>query len=94
VASLRTVRLFDYRSTINISLLCSSKVSGSTIVAGVHCLVHDVNIHLLTIQFGQLIAGVVVPVNDKAYRKLKAFNASVMHDLQLHSDVVKGLVSK
>lgn len=49
-------------------LLFSSKVSGSTIASGVRCLVHDVNISLLTIQFGQLIAGVVVPVNDKAYR--------------------------
>lgn len=76
------------------SLLFSSKVSGGTIASGVHCLVHDVNIHLLTIQFGQLIAGVVVPVNDKAYRQLKAFNAPGMYDLQLHSDVVKGLVSK
>lgn len=71
-------------------LLFSSKVSGSTIVSGVHCLVHDVNIRLLTIQFGQLIAGVVVPVNDKAYRWLKAFIASAMHGLRLRSDVLRG----
>lgn len=35
----------------------SSKVSGSNIVPGVHCLVHDVNIHLLTIEFSRLIIG-------------------------------------
>ena len=63
-------------------LLFSSKVSGSTIASGVHCLVHDVNISLLTIQFGQLIAGVVVPVNDKGSRLLKVFIASTAYDLQ------------
>lgn len=76
------------------SLLFSSKVSGSTIASGVHCLVHDVNIHLLTFQFGQLIAGVVMSVNDRVYRQLKDFIAPAMYDLQSHSDVVKGLVSK
>lgn len=69
-------------------------MSGSTIASGVHCLVHDVNIHLLTFQIGQLNAGVVMPVNDRVYRQRKAFIASGMYDLQLHSDVVKGLVSK
>ena len=49
--------LSNYRSTINIRLLRSSKVSGSTIVSGVYCLVHDVNIRLLTFQFGRLIIG-------------------------------------
>lgn len=46
----------------------SSKVSGSNIVPGVHCLVHDVNIHLLTIEFSRLIigGGVVMSLNNRA----------------------------
>lgn len=56
-AVFQTVRSSVYRSTNNIRLLRSSKVLGSTIVSGVHCLVHDVNIHLLTIEFGRLIIG-------------------------------------
>ena len=56
-AVFQTVRLFDYRSTNIIKLVRSSKVLGSTIVSGVYCLVHDVNIHLLTIEFGRLIIG-------------------------------------
>ena len=49
----------------NIRLLRSSKVSGSSITSGVHCLVHDVNTRLLASQFGRLfIVGVVMPVNQ------------------------------
>lgn len=44
----------------------SSKVSGSNIVSGVHCLVHDVSVHLLTIEFGRLIIGVVMSLNNRA----------------------------
>ena len=54
-AVFQTVRLFDYRSTNSIRLLRSSKVLGSTIVSGVYCQVHDVNIHLLTIEFVRLL---------------------------------------
>lgn len=75
-------------------LLFYSKVSGSTIVSGVHCLVHDVNIRLLTIQYGRLIIGVVMPVNDRVYRQHKAFITSAVYDLQPRGDVVKGLVSR
>lgn len=39
------------RSTKNIRPLRSAKVSGVTIVSSVHCLSHDINIHLLTFQF-------------------------------------------
>lgn len=46
-----------FRLTNINSLLFSSKVTGSTIASGVHCLVHDVNIHLLAFQFGRLITG-------------------------------------
>ncbi|MFR2029946.1 MAG: hypothetical protein ACLS3M_00010 [Collinsella sp.] len=67
---------------------------GVTIVSSVHCLVHDANIHLLTIQFGRLIIGVVMLGNDKVYRQLKAFIASAAYDLQLRDDIVKGLVSR
>lgn len=56
-AVFQTVRSSDYRLAENNRLLRSSKVLGSTIVSGVHCLVHDVNIHLLTIEFGRLIIG-------------------------------------
>lgn len=62
------IRFPGYHLTKIIWRMCFAKVLKSTIASGVHCLVHDVNISLLTIQFGQLIAGVVVPVNDKAYR--------------------------
>lgn len=54
-AVFQTVRSSDYRLAEKNRLLRSSKVSGSNIVSGVHCLVHDVNIHLLTIEFGRLI---------------------------------------
>lgn len=56
-AVFQTVRSSDCHLTEINRLLRSSKVSGSNIVSGVHCLVHDVNIHLLTIEFGQLIIG-------------------------------------
>lgn len=56
-AVFQTVRSSDYRLAENNRLIRSSKVSGSNIVSGVHCLVHDVNIHLLTIEFGRLIIG-------------------------------------
>lgn len=45
----------------------SSKVSGSNIVSGVHCLVYDVSVHLLSIEFGRLIiGGVVMSLNNRA----------------------------
>lgn len=56
-AVFQTVRSSGYRLAENNRLLRSSKVLGSNIVSGVHCLVHDVNIHLLTIEFGRLIIG-------------------------------------
>lgn len=56
-AVFQTVRSSDYRLAENNRLLRSSKVLGSNIVSGVRCLVHDVNIHLLTIEFGRLIIG-------------------------------------
>ena len=56
-AVFQTVRSSGYRLAENNRLLRSSKVSGSNIVSGVHCLAHDVNIHLLTIEFGRLIIG-------------------------------------
>lgn len=85
---------FGYRSAKTIRPLRPSKASGVTIVSSVHCLVHDINIHLLTIQFGRLIIGVVMLGNDKVYRQLKAFIASAAYDLQLRDDIVKGLVSR
>lgn len=60
-----TVCFSGSRLVKNNKPLHSSKVSGSTIISGVHCLVHDVNIRLLTYQFGRLfIVGVVMPVNQ------------------------------
>lgn len=56
-AVFQTVRSSDYRLAENNRLLHSSKVSGSNIVLGVHRLVHDVSVHLLTIEFGRLIIG-------------------------------------
>lgn len=56
-AVFQTVRSSGYRLAENNRLMRSSKVSGSNIVSGVYCLVHDVNIHLLTIEFGRLIIG-------------------------------------
>lgn len=85
---------FGYRSAKIIRPLRPSKVSGVTIVSSVHCLVHDANIHLLTIQFGRLIIGVDMLGNDKVYRQLKAFIAPAAYDLQLRDDIVKGLVSR
>ena len=57
IGRFQTVRSSGYRLAENNRLMRSSKVSGSNIVSGVHCLVHDVNIHLLTIEFGRLIIG-------------------------------------
>lgn len=66
-AVFQTVRSSGYRLAENNRLLRSSKVSGSNIVSGVHCLAHDVNIHLLTIEFGRLIiGGVVMSLNNRA----------------------------
>lgn len=51
---------FDHRATVWRKIIdCCAflKCRGSNIVSGVHCLVHDVNIHLLTIEFGRLIIG-------------------------------------
>lgn len=63
----QTVRSSGYRLAENNRLLRFSKVSGSNIVSGVHCLVHDVNIHLLIIEFGRLIiGGVVMSLNNRA----------------------------
>ena len=60
-----TVCISDCRLAKNNRPLHSSKVSGSTITSGFHCLVHDANIRLLTFQFGRLfIGGVVMPVNQ------------------------------
>lgn len=56
-AVFQTVRSSDYRLAENNRLLRFSKVLGSTIVSVVHCLEHDANIHLLTIEFGRLIIG-------------------------------------
>ena len=56
-AVFQTVRSSGYRLAENNRLMRSSKVSGSNIVPGVHCLVHDVNVHLLTIEFSRLIIG-------------------------------------
>lgn len=38
--------------------------------------------------------GVVMPVNDKAYRQLKALLASAAYDLQPRGDIFKELVSR
>ena len=67
-AAFQTVRSSGYRLAENNRLMRSSKVSGSNIVPGVHCLVHDVNIHLLTIEFSRLIigGGVVMSLNNRA----------------------------
>lgn len=66
-AVFQTVRSSGYRLAENNRLMRSSKVSGSNIVPGVHCLVHDVNIHLLTIEFSRLIiGGVVMSLNNRA----------------------------
>lgn len=45
-------------TTKNIRPLQSVKVSGVTIASSVHCLAHDINICLLTFQFGRLTTGV------------------------------------
>lgn len=52
-------------------MLHSSKVSGSNIVSGVHCLAHDVNIHLLTIEFGRLIIGGCHAAKQSSYTKYR-----------------------
>lgn len=55
------IRHFDFPAAVrkkNIRPLRPSKVSGVTVVLIVHCLAHDVDIRLLTIQFGRLITGV------------------------------------
>ena len=56
-AVFQTVRSSGYRLAENNRLMRSSKVSGSNIVSGVHCLAHDVKIHALTIEFGRLLIG-------------------------------------
>lgn len=44
-----TVGFIGYRLTKSIRPMTSTKVSGSTITSGVHCLVHDVVIRSLTL---------------------------------------------
>lgn len=70
-AVFQTVRSSDYRLAENNRLLRSSKVSGSNIVSGVHCLVHDVNIRLLTIEFGRLIIGGCHAAKQSSYIKYR-----------------------
>lgn len=46
-----------HRLTGRIRLMRPSRASGSTIVSGYHCLVHDVNICSLAFQFGRQFTG-------------------------------------